>query len=84
MPRTKNIEETWTRDSTEAWNYERFENIETWTVIAHKDGCAGTLDEYAIAYEHYDNDTGEWSITPTHQIFTGEDAREEIYEYVGL
>ena len=74
----------WERESTEAWDYSCFENREGWTVVAHKVGTAGTLDTYTVARECHDLDTDEWYLNPTNQIFTGLNAREEIYEYLGL
>ena len=74
----------WERESTEAWDYSCFEEMEGWSVVAHKVGTAGTLDTYAIAYENHNRETDEWSLKPTNQVFTGLNARDEIYEYVGL
>lgn len=78
------MEEKWERDSIDAWNYEHTDLEESWTIVAHKVGTAGTLDTYAVAYECRNNETGEWSLIPTHQVFIGTNAKNEIYEYIGL
>ena len=75
----------WERESTEAWDYSRFEDREGWTVVAHKIGTAGTMDTYCIARECHDCDTDEWCVSPIGETrFTGVNAREEIYDYLGL
>lgn len=82
-----NIKESWQRDSISAWNYElsRMGQFEQWTIIAHKIGTAGNMDKYCLAKAvHYLHNDG-WVIEPNQNyIFTGTNAREEVYEFVGL
>lgn len=75
----------WERDSHDAWDYSCFEEMEGWTVVAHKVGTAGSMDTYTLARESHNRETDEWSVTPIGDgVFTGVNAREEIYDFLGL
>ena len=78
--------ESWERDSINSWNYElsRMGQFEKWQIIAHKVGTAGNMDTYSLATQVHDLRTNEWEINPINSKFTGINAREEIYEFVGL
>ena len=84
----KNIEkENWQRDSISACNYElsRMGQFEQWTVVAHKVGTAGNMDTYALAKQVHYLKTDDWEIEPNpNYMFTGTNAREKIYESIGL
>ena len=82
-----NKKESWKRDSTNAWNFElsRMGQFEQWKVIAHKVGTAGNMDTYCLATQVHDLRTNDWEIEPNlNCVFTGVDARDKIYEFVGL
>lgn len=81
-----NIKESWKRDSISAWNYElsRMGQFESWQIIAKKIGTAGNMDTYCLAKQVHDLKSDSWEIIPMNSKFTGINAREEIYEFVGL
>ena len=79
--------ESWKRDSINAWGYElsRMGQFEQWKIIAHKVGTAGNMDTYCLATQVHDLRTNDWEINPNpNYIFTGVNAREEVYEFAGL
>ena len=73
--------ETWTRASVDAYGYSRdWRGGETWSVLASKDGSAGTLYTVCLAQMYVDAD-GEY-ITPLDcNRFVGENAYEEAAEF---
>ena len=82
-----NKKESWKRDSIKAWNFElsRMGQFEQWDVIAHKVGTAGNMDTYCIAKQVHYMKSGDWEIEPNpNYVFTGTNARDEIYEFLGL
>ena len=42
-----NNEESWERDSLNAWGYSRGSQYESWEVVVHKLGTAGNMDTYS-------------------------------------
>ena len=83
----KNNKENWQRDSISAWGYElsRMGQFEQWTIVAHKVGTAGNMDTYSLGREYHNLETDDWEIEPNpNYVFTGTNARDEIYEFVGL
>ena len=73
--------ETWTRVSVDAYGYGRdWRGGESWSVLASKDGCAGTLYTVCLAQLYVDID-GEEYITPIDSNrFVGVNAYEEAAE----
>ena len=81
------INESWERDSINAWNYElsRMGQFEQWTIIAHKVGTGGNMDTYCLGKQVHYLKNNDWKIEPnSNYIFTGVNAREEVYEFAGL
>ena len=80
-----NNNESWERDSINAWGYSRGSQYESWEVVAHKLGTAGNMDTYCLGREYHNLMTDDWEVEVNlNCIFTGINAREEIYEFVGL
>ena len=76
--------ESWERDSITAWGYSRGSQYESWEIIAHKMGTAGNMDTYSLGREYHDLMTNDWKVEVNlNCVFTGINAREEIYEFVG-
>ena len=81
----KNIDESWERDSITAWGYSRGSQYESWEIVAHKLGTAGNMDTYSLGREYHNLLTDDWEVEVNlNCIFTGINAREEIYEFVDL
>ena len=74
--------ETWSRASVDAYGYARdWRGGETWSVLASKDGTAGSLYTVCLAQLYIDG-LGEETITPMNDDvrFVGIDAYEEAAE----
>ena len=73
--------ETWSLASTDAYGYARdWRGGETWSVLASKDGTAGTLYTVCLAQLYIDG-LGEEYISPMNDIrFIGENAYDEAAE----
>ena len=85
MNENNNNNELWVRDSINAWGYSRGSQYESWEIIAHKLGTAGNMDTYCLGREYHNLMTDDWEVEVNlNCIFTGINAREEIYEFVGL
>ena len=83
----ENNNESWERDSINAWGYSRGSQYESWEIIVHKLGTAGNMDTYSLGREYHNlmTETDDWEVEVNlNCIFTGINAREEIYEFVGL
>ena len=79
------INESWKKDSINAWGYSRGTQYESWEIVVHKLGTAGNMDTYSIAREYHNLETDDWEVEVNlNCIFTGVDARDKIYEFVGL
>ena len=77
--------ESWERDSINAWGYSRGSQYESWEIVAHKLGTAGNMDTYSLGREYHNLLTDDWEVEVNlNCVFTGINAREEIYEFVGL
>lgn len=77
--------ESWERDSINAWDYLRGSQYESWEIVAHKLGTAGNMDTYSLGREYHNLETDDWEVEVyPNYIVTGINAREEIYEFVGL
>ena len=80
-----NNNESWERDSINAWGYSRGSQYESWEIVVHKLGTAGNMDTYSLGREYHNLETNDWEVEVNPNcIFTGINAREEIYEFVGL
>ena len=79
------MNETWSRASVDAYGYGRdWRGGESWSVLASKDGTAGTLYTVCLAQMYLDID-GEEYITPIDRNrFVGENAYEEAAECYGF
>ena len=81
----RNINETWERDSFNACGYSRGSQYESWEVVVHKIGTAGNLEKYSLGREYHNLENGEWEINLNlNYVKTGINAREQIYESIGL
>jgi hypothetical protein len=65
----------------DAWSYSRDGDCESWCVLAHKEGTAGTLDTWLIAIECRDCQTGEVTLEPTDSVWVGSYSYADAYEY---
>ena len=85
MKMKNNKNESWERDSINAWGYSRGSQYESWEIIAHKKGTAGNMDTYSLGREYHNlSNDDDWEVEVNENyIFTGINAREEIYEFVG-
>ena len=75
------MNESWTRVSVDSYGYSRdWRGGESWSVLASKDGSAGTLFTVCLAQMYVDG-LGYEYITPMNDIrFVGVDAYEEAAE----
>ena len=75
------MNETWTRVSVDSCGYCRdWRGGESWSVLASKDGTAGSLYTVCLAQLYIDG-LGEETITPMNDVrFVGVDAYEEAAE----
>ena len=85
MNKNKKIAESWERDSVNAWGYSRGSQYESWEIVAHKLGTAGNMDRYSLGREYHNLETDEWeAVVNPNYLITGINAREQIYESIGL
>ena len=83
--RKRNINESWERDSFNTWGYSHGSQYESWEIVVHKTGTAGNMDTYSLGREYHNLDNGDWEVEVNpNYIKTGINAREQIYESVGL
>ena len=85
MNKNKRIAESWERDSVNAWGYSRSSQYESWEVVVHKMGTAGNMDTYSLGREYHNMDSDNWEVVVNpNYLITGINAREQIYESIGL
>ena len=85
MNKNKRIAESWERDSVNAWGYSRSSQYESWEVVVHKMGTAGHMDTYSLGREYHNMDSDNWEVVVNpNYLITGINAREQIYESIGL
>ena len=80
-----NINESWERDSINAWGYSRGSQYESWEVVVHKMGTTGNIDTYSLGREYHNMNSDDWEVVVNpNYLVTGINAREQIYESIGL
>lgn len=77
-------EETWSRESVEAYGYSNFEGSEGWTILASKNGTAGTLYTVCLARQVIEPDGEEYIFPEDDYQFVGVDAYERAAECYGF